>query len=184
MWIQADCRHLAVRPLPLTRDDPPVVHTNCPTPHIHKGYISIIIIIIIVMKMKTWYSLIMITDHNFFKQMKLMSCLFVRYEQAKVDTFIAETEWHFHLGLIYDQDSQVVMMMMMLNMMMMMMMMMMMTDVRLCCKGLLGKYEPISGGSQVPVDNPLRSIFPCWWSNKIKILSILQDIQHDKLLEF
>ena len=40
MWFQADCRHLAVRPLLLTRDDPPVVHTNCPTPHIHKGYIS------------------------------------------------------------------------------------------------------------------------------------------------
>ena len=32
MWIRADCRHLAVRPFPLTRDDPPVVHTNCPNP--------------------------------------------------------------------------------------------------------------------------------------------------------
>ena len=37
--------------------------------------------------------------------------LFVRYEQAKVDTFIAETGWHFHLGLKYDPDSQVVIMM-------------------------------------------------------------------------
>ena len=51
--------------------------------------------------------------------MKLMSCLFVRYEQAKVDTFIAETGWHFHLGLKYDQDSQVVLMMMMMMLMMM-----------------------------------------------------------------
>ena len=44
---------------------------------------------------------------------------------------------------------------------MMMMRMMMPTDVRLCCKGLLCKYEPISGASQVPVDNfPILINYP------------------------
>ena len=92
MWIQADCRHLAVRPLPLTRDDPPVVHTNCPNPIFTKD---------------TFPSSSSLMSGNVIEiQTKQMFCLF-RYEQAKVDTFIAETDWHFHLGAIYDPDSQV-----------------------------------------------------------------------------
>ena len=48
--------------------------------------------------------------------------------------------------------------MVMIMMEIMIMMMMMMTDVRLCCKGLLGKYEPISGESQVPVDDQFSQL--------------------------
>ena len=95
MWIRADCRHLGVRPLPLTRDDPPVVHTNCPNPIFTKDTFP--------SSSSSWMS------RNVVKKNEA-NVLFVRYEQAKVDTFIAETGWHFHLGLKYDPDSQVVIM--------------------------------------------------------------------------
>ena len=83
---------MAVQPLSLTRDDPTGAHTNCPNPIFTKD---------------TFPSSSSTMSGNVVeKQTKLIFCLF-RYEQAKVDTFIAETDWHFHLGLIYDPDSQV-----------------------------------------------------------------------------
>ena len=33
--------------------------------------------------------------------------ILVRYEQAKVDTLIAESGWHFWLGAKYDQENEV-----------------------------------------------------------------------------
>ena len=33
--------------------------------------------------------------------------ILARYEQAKVDTLIAESGWHFWLGAKYDQENEV-----------------------------------------------------------------------------
>ena len=83
-------------------------------PHIHKGYIAIIIAIHCLKDIEAEIQRLSLINEGILLKSYSFANIFsvCRYEQAKVDTFIAETGWHFHLGLKYDQDTQVFIMIM------------------------------------------------------------------------